>query len=305
MHTSVIIPSRPNEPHLAWVLDGYARQRLAPGHTMEVWIGIDGGTLPSGVLSPENLAVHAQGLPAMGAAAVRNALVGLTDGDTDLLIFGNADCRPDSLMVQAHRDAMAPLPPKSLVLGWAPWERCDPSVLDALIDSMPMIFSYCHMSPHTWYDFRCAYSLNLSLRREDFLGCGGFHEYLRPVYYEDLAFGCRLLGPERKGVWHEPAARVLHRHPLTLEEYLDREELLGLMAPVLARECPEAFARILANRSVEQITRDFRTRMQGDTGIYVTLYRRLREKLSVPLTNLGDGVQREAPSNSYISFTCL
>ena len=67
---------------------------------------------------------------------------------------------------------------------------------------------------------------------------------LRPVYYEDLAFGYRMLGPSRSGVFYEPAARVLHRHPTTLDQYLDREELLGLMAPVLGKVCPEAFAAI-------------------------------------------------------------
>ena len=165
-------------------------------------------------------------------------------------------------------------------------------MLDALIDDMPMIFSYCHMKPHVCYDFRCAYTINLSVRRQDFIDAGGFHEQIRPVYYEDLAFGCRVLGPERKGIWHEPAARVLHRHSLTLDQYLDREELLGLMAPVVAQHCPQAFARLMANRCVETITRDFQAWSKGNKSMYPALYRKVRQACEMSEQTLGQGETR-------------
>jgi hypothetical protein len=184
------------------------------------------------------------------------------------------------------------LPPGSLVLGAAPWERQAPTVLDTLIDATPMIFSYCHAQPHRWYSFRIAYSLNLSVRHSDFVACGGFPDLIRPYYYEDLAFGCRLLGPQRPGLFYEPDARVLHRHPMTFEQYLDREELLGLTAPVLACVCPEAFRILMAGRAAKQIADDFRVKLRGDTSVYRRLYQRLREKLALPAERLGQGPAR-------------
>jgi len=103
---------------------------------------------------------------------------------------------------------------------------------------------------------------------------------------------CRMIGPERKGVWHEPAARVLHRHPLALGPYLDREELLGLMAPVLHRLCPEAFARIMANRDIQDIARDFRARLASDLSVYRQIFRRVVERFAQPSAVLGEGDAR-------------
>jgi len=292
MHTTVIIPCRPGEEsQLAWTLEGFAHQQLTPGHSLEIRVGIDGMEPALGTL-PAACNVQVTQYPRMGAAAIRNALVAQADASTNLLIFCNSDTRPQSDMVQQHADAMIKLPANSLILGAAPWERSsEPSIFDALIDNTPMIFSYCHMKPHTWYPFRIAYSLNLSVRREDFVACGGFHDELRPYYYEDLAFACRMLGPEREGVWHEPAAKVLHRHPLTVDQYLDREELLGLMAPILAKVCPKAFAKLLPGRDVAQIAKDFQSRLAAGKSVQPQIYRRLKECELTPQANLGQGTE--------------
>jgi hypothetical protein len=297
MHTVVIIPYRPYKSHetLAWTLDGYAEQRLVPGHTMEVRVGVDGAEEPLDIAGLERstplITVHKY--PLIGAAAVRNRLVREVPDSTTLLIFGNADARPEPTMVQQHADTMATLPPRSLVLGAAPWERIAPTVFDAMLDQTPMIFSYCRVTPRTWHNFRIAYSLNLSVRYEDFVACGGFHDLIRPYYYEDLAFGCRALGPDRKGLFYEPDARVLHRHPMTFDQYLDREELLGMMAPVLARNCPEAFSVLLAGRSAEEIAADFRRKLAGDFGVYRRMYKGLLDNLEKPAETLGVGETKQ------------
>jgi hypothetical protein len=296
MRTCVIIPYRPQADHsaLAWTLEGFKKQQLSAGHTLDVHVGLDGPTsrtdLPHVGASPWPVTFHE--FPWMGAAAVRQALVKEVGSASDLLIFTNADTRPESDLVQQHVATMAKLPSQSLVLGAAPWERLAPTVLDTLVDTTPMIFSYCHAEPRHWYPFRIAYSLNLSVRYADYVACGGFHDQIRPYYYEDLAFGCRLLGPQRQGLFYEPDARVVHRHPMTFEQYLDREELLGVMAPVLARVCPEAFQVLMAGRAADQIARDFQTKLQGDTTVYRRLYHRLREKLALPAETLGRGQTR-------------
>ena len=262
MRTAVIIPFRPRPGGgettlLRWVMEGYAKQRLAAGHSLTLHIGIDGGADKAGApavvsMDPSGwggpFPVHVTRLPRIGAAGVRNALAAAAEAD--LLIFGNGDARPDEDMVQQHATAMAALPAGGagmMVLGSAPWERPErsttsagPTVFDVLLAETPMVFFYGGLTSGACYDFRHAWTLNLSVRRDDFMAAGGFYDELRPVYFEDLALGYRLLGPARKGVFYHPAARVLHRHPTTLEQYLDREELLGLMAPVLARVDPAA-----------------------------------------------------------------
>jgi len=295
MHTTVIIPYLPRDDHstLCWTLEGFAGQTLVNGHSMDILVGVDGGDGPLEVPLPSFARIAVHHFPHVGAAAVRNALLAKTTAETDLIVFGNADARAEPDMVQRHADSMARLPPRSMVLGAAPWERSDdPSVFDTLIDQAPMIFSYCHMKPHCLYPFRCAYTLNLSVRREDFFSAGGFPEEVRPVFYEDLALGYRVMGPDRDGVLFEPAARVLHRHPLTLDAYLDREELMGIMAPVLARVCPEAFAVLMAHRDVEQIAADFCKRSAADTTVYRQLYGRFRDLEKTSHTTLGVGDER-------------
>jgi hypothetical protein len=293
MHTAVIIPYRPQADHatLVWTLEGFAEQELDSGHTLEILVGIDGHdecvALPVIPASRHIITLHP--LPRMGAAAVRNELARRARITPGLLIFANSDTRPAPDMVRQHACTMTGLPPKSLVLGAAPWQRSHPTVLDTLIDQTPMIFSYCHLKAHQWHSFRAAYSLNLSVRLPDFQGVGGFPEQLRPYYYEDLAFVFRVMGPERAGVYFEPRARVVHRHPLSFAQYLDREEMLGLMAPVLAGACPEVFAALMAGRSVEAIAQDFRRKLDGDKGVYPSLFRHLQEQFAQPDAILGQG----------------
>jgi hypothetical protein len=80
---------------------------------------------------------------------------------------------------------------------------------------------------------------------------------------------------------------------MTFDRYLDREELLGLMAPVLARHRPEAFAVLLNGRQVEHIAEDFRQKLRGDHAVYRSIYRRLQEKFSQPTSTLGEGSPRQ------------
>lgn len=299
MHIAVIIPYCPQGAHetLLWTLEGFAQQELAADQSLEILVGLDGQTepiqLPNLPASPHALAMH--GLPRMGAAAVRNELVRRVQRVPDFLIFANADTRPAPDMVRQHAAKMATLPDKSLVLGTAPWERCNPTVLDTLIDETPMIFSYCHLRADHGYSFRVAYSLNLSVRYADFMAAGGFSEAVRPYYYEDLAFAARVLGTDRLGVFFAPQVRVMHRHPMTLAQYLDREELLGIMAPVLEKVAPETFTALMAGRSSAAIAADFQAKLAGDKSLYPPLFRRLQEQLTQPSSILGQGeVRRHA-----------
>jgi hypothetical protein len=237
------------------------------------------------------ISVFTQSFPRIGAAAVRNHLAREARGD--MLIFGNADARPMPDMVQRHADIMASLPPGSLVVGSAPWESSpQPSVFEVLLHESPMIFTYCDMVPRNWYDFRHAWTVNLAVRRQEFIAAGGFHDELRPVFFEDLAFAYRMIGP-RSGVWYEPEARVTHRHPMTLDEYLDREELLGIMAPVLARVYPEAFQMLFNAPNARVAAAGLEAWLQLDRGLHRYTYQELRQWESTPAAALGEGEARE------------
>jgi len=303
LRIAVIIPyrHRGDDGLLPWILEGYASQRLAPGNAFDVHIGIDGAEPESltQIRPPSGLSVGIHRYPRIGAAAVRNALVREASGDTEILVFGNADARPFPDMVQRHASRLAHLPARSLVLGSAPWEspaNRSPRVFDAMIARTPMIFQYGQLRPHEWTDFRSAWTLNLSARRSDFIESGGFHEELRPVFYEDLAFAHRLMGL-RAGVWYEPETAVQHRHPMTVDGYLDREELLGMMAPVLARVSPGAFSALFKSRHVLQLAAEFRQQVAKESTSLRQVYEELRRAESMPLDALG-----QAQEQSLMAF---
>ena len=283
MRIAVSIPFRGDPGLLEWTLEGYQRQVLSAGDALEVRVGVDGGEVPA----IDGHGAVCRAFPRLGAAAVRNALVKETSPDTELLIFGNSDARPDPDMVRRHAEAIGSTPPGSLVLGAAPWEMpAQPTIWDVLLAETPKVFFYNQLQAGAWYDFRQAWTLNLSVRRADFVACGGFHEELRPVYYEDLALAYRIMGKERKGILYEPRARVLHRHPTTLEQYLDREELLGIMAPVLARQCAGAFGVLHGTRDVEALTLHFRDWVKMDGAMHRWIFERIKEWTTVPAQSL-------------------
>jgi hypothetical protein len=278
MQISVILPFRGNTQILAWALEGYARQQLPPELRAEVLVGADDSPLPPLPANTGTITFLVYSFPRCGAAAVRNRLIERSQGD--ILVFGNADCRPDPLFLQTHAHRLASLPQNSLVLGNSPWEspatRSQPvTVFDDLLSRTPMIFFFDRLVPHQWYDFRHAWTLNLSVRRADAVKAGGFHDLLRPVYFEDLAFAHRLLGPEKNGVFYEPDARVTHRHPATWDQYLDREELLGLMTPVLARVAPEVFSALHNHAPLDRLSADYDVWTRLDASMHQWIYSRM------------------------------
>ncbi len=294
MQVAVLIPFRGDRGLLEWTLEGYRAQLLPAGSSLQVIVGEDGG---EGAVSKDasqgGVPVKHLIFPRLGAAAVRNRLVEQVSGGIELIIFGNSDARPDPDMVAHHIAAMSKLPKGSLVLGSAPWEKpAQPTVFDALLAETPMVFFYEGLAAHQWHDFRHAWTLNLSVRVEDFRASKGFHEELRPVYYEDLAFAHRVMGSQKKHVWYEPGARVLHRHPTSLDQYLDREELLGLMAPVLARVCPEAFVALHGTDDLQRLAKEFEQWLKMDRGMHQWIYRRLADWARMPESLLGSEANR-------------
>jgi hypothetical protein len=298
MRIAVIIPFGGDAELLEWTLEGYQRQVLAPGNSMEVRVGVDGGEAPV----THGSGVVIQAMPRMGAAAVRNALVKAASPEAEVLLFGSADARPESDMVQVHASTLAGTPAGSMVRGASPWEvGASPTVWDLLLAATPMVMFDGQLAAGAWHDFRQASAINMSVRRSDFAACGGFHEQLRPVHFEDQAFAYRLLGTEKKGILYEPRARVVRRHPLTLEEYLDREEMRGIMAPVLARQCTGAFGILHGRRDVEILAHAFRHWVKMDALMHRWIYQRMKDWTSVPAEAL-QGLAPEQRSQTLMGI---
>ena len=294
MKIAVIIPFRGDASTLAWALEGFAVQNLRDDMELEVRLCADGVSLPTlPVPRLPRISFHAISSPRVGASEAKNLL--LKDRPADVVIFANSDTRPEPDMVRIHAETLLKNPPGTMVLGDAPWEKpAHATVFDALLADTPMIFFYNQLMPRQWYDYRQTWTLNLSVRYNDFVRAGGFEKNLRPVYFEDLAFGYRLLGGTRQGICYEPDARVVHRHPTTLEQYLNREELLGLMTPVLAQVAPDVFAALHDGRSVDELAAEYRTWVSMDGASHRWVYRRLRDWAGLPESALGAASSPEA-----------
>jgi hypothetical protein len=286
---SVIIPFRGKAEILRWVLEGFAQQELGT-LTVNVCIGGDGVPVPGEVvpdaatIAPaKRIRFHTRHYEHAGAGIIRNQLI--SEFPAPILIVVNGDTRPEPDMVARHVARLAALPAGSLVLGAAPWETpATPTVWDALLAETPMIFFWRGLA-EGWHDFRHCWTLNLSLRAADFQSVGGFNPDLRPVYYEDLALGYRLMGAE-KHIYYDPAIRVTHRHPTTLDDYLNREELLGMMAVIVCHTEPAMAKTLWGTASTSELVDRFSHWMRMDAASHRWIEKRLRGWTTVPLAEL-------------------
>jgi hypothetical protein len=281
----VAIPFRGDAGILGWTLAGFAQQVVADDVSVEVRVGGDGCAVPALPADTPRVRFVGMRLPRVGSAHAKNLLVASTEGD--LVFLGNGDTRPEPPCLQAHVDRHRQLPAGSIVLGAGPYEQpARPTVWDRLMRDTPTMFFYCQMTPGQWYDYRHCWTLNVSLRMTDFRAAGGFARALFPYGYDDLELGYKVMG-KRAGLYYDDRAVVVHRHPMTLEAYLDREEMLGLVVPCLAGVNPPMFADLLGTADVAQLAREYAawTRMDGPQHRWI--YRRLQEWMDLPAAALG------------------
>ncbi len=174
-----------------------------------------------------------------------------------------------------------------MVLGASPYEAAEsPTIFDMLKEQTPMIFFYNQLLPHHRYDFRHAWNLNVSVRYADLELINFFNPILRPYGFEDLDIAYRLMGTSAN-VYFEPAAQLLHRHPMTFDDYLNREELLGIMSPVLHAANPAAFKHLHGADDLESLAATFRSWTRTDLPSHAWIYRRMQEWNALPATSLG------------------
>lgn len=242
---SVIVPSRGRAGALGRLLACLSQQKLDQCKGFEVIVALDGSPeLPSACLQSEYpFELEVIRLDQVGICGAKNAAVARSRGG--VLLFINDDIEPTPRFIEEH--AIAQGAGHSIVLGDSPWPRYrDQTVFDDLMAHSKMVFFYQHLQSWGQYDFRHAWNLNLSVRRDciDRLE-GPYAELLRPVYYDDVEMAFRLMGKDQRVYFH-PAAKAVHNHRYTPVSYFLREALLGVMAIELNRVNPDCFEAIFA-----------------------------------------------------------
>jgi hypothetical protein len=284
---SVIIPFRGDSSTLLWTLDGFARQQLPDDIRLDVRVGGDGCPPPAYTPPVDNMAIRFSllSLPRSGVGGTKNLL--LEGVYSEVLIFANADTCPGPGFVAAHVWRLLHLPEGFMVLGNAPYEA--PSIVtnfDKLKEWSPMIFFYGTLKPHECYNYRHAWNLNVSVRNSDFRRAGGFSTELRPYGYEDLDLAFKVMG-QKPAVYYDPSALVVHRHPMLLDDYLNREEALGSVAPVLSRVNPKVFELLLGTSDLDKLASDYRVWTSMDIAAHRWTYQRLSDWVNEPRPDFG------------------
>jgi hypothetical protein len=294
MKIAVIIPFRGDPTTLAWVLDGFSQQHLDLDMTLEVRIHGDGMNVPDLPITNTNpnITFAVSTSPHAGVAEAKNVM--LRGKPADILIVSNSDTRPiGKEFVRRHVHRLLSLPEKSMVLGVAPYEiGTNPTVFDVLKEETPMIFFYHGMTAGESYDFRHVWTLNLSVRYADIEALQFFNPVFRPYGFEDLDLGHRLMGAAKQ-VYYDPTCAVIHRHPMSFDQYLQREALLGTMAPVLHAANLPAFEALYGTPDLDALAETFRTWLQLDRPSHTWTYRRMQQWARLPADVLGTGPERD------------
>ena len=242
---SVIVPSRGRTGALGRLLACLSQQELDRCEGFEVVVALDGSSeLPPLCLQSEYpFELEVIRLDQVGICGAKNAAVARSRGG--VLLFINDDIEPAPHFIEEHTIAQEAGHP--IVLGDSPWPRYqDQTIFDDLMAHSKMVFFYHHLRGGRHYDFRHAWNLNLSVRRECVEGLDGpYVELLRPVYYDDVEMAFRLMGREPRVYFH-PAAKAVHNHRYTPVSYFLREALLGVMAIELNQVNPDCFKGIFS-----------------------------------------------------------
>jgi glycosyltransferase involved in cell wall biosynthesis len=225
---SVVIPSRGRSFKLQALLDAIESIAVGTQTPFEVVVVIDG----DGEQSKPSVSYPLQFIwsPHVGAGQARN--LGIEASSGDAILFLNDDVIPSEGLFDAHVQSLND--GHDAVLGNSPWiDVPDPNGFDCMIRYTPAVFHQHGMSDGKKYNFKHAWTLNLSVRRTILDSIPApFAVGLRPIYYEDLEFAYRGLG-QAGSILYNNSACVIHDHRVGVVEYFAREVLLGIMSVVL------------------------------------------------------------------------
>jgi hypothetical protein len=80
---------------------------------------------------------------------------------------------------------------------------------------------------------------------------------------------------------------------MTFDDYLNREELLGVMAAALHDCNRKLFESLFGTQSLEQLAARYRPWIQMDRPMHSWIYQRMQEWIALPAHTLGEGLARD------------
>jgi GT2 family glycosyltransferase len=173
-----------------------------------------------------------------GPAAARNRAVAMAD--SDLLLFVDDDIVATPTLLERHLAAHAEDRGPVGVVGHVAWlPSLEVTPFMEWLDRGTLQFGFASMHSGLQDDATSGfYTCNLSLRRSDFEGVGGFDERFPYPAYEDRELAVRL---KERGfrLDYQPDALAWHSRAVTLDEFCARMVIVGESAMILNRVMPD------------------------------------------------------------------
>ncbi|WP_316015742.1 glycosyltransferase family 2 protein [Roseobacter sp. HKCCA0434] len=209
---SVLTLARGRQDHLRNVILGLAHQiRLPDELVIAAMQDAPFEDLPDAPFPIRQIVVPGEELP---LARARNAVAAEADGD--VLVFLDVDCIPHPALVSDYYAAATP--GSGLSMGevmYLPAGAAAPGWTIAGFDAVAERHSDRQGPPseprRLCRDYRCFWSLNFALHRQDWDRSGGFDEAYSGYGGEDTDFG-RTLDAQGIPIWWIRGARVYHQH---------------------------------------------------------------------------------------------
>jgi len=125
------------------------------------------------------------------------------------------------------------------VLGYTQWDESSGRVSPFLhfVNHDGAQFGYGHLREGEEAPLGCFYTSNLSISRE-LLEEDPFHSAFTDVNWEDVELGYRLYQRGLRLIYH-PAARAHHDHPMTMGQFLERQQRVGAASHTILALHPE------------------------------------------------------------------
>ncbi|MFN8536632.1 MAG: glycosyltransferase [Thermomicrobiales bacterium] len=234
---SVVIPTYNRWDKLRRVLDGYREQSI-PAADFEVLVCDDGSTDET----PDRVRAYAQDTPYTlrhlrqensGPATARNR--GLRAAEAPVVVLTDDDCVPRADFLARH---LASTRRGIATIGYIDWHpEIDVTPFMAFL-SPGYRFNFAQITDPQHATFRCFYTANVSVWRDDVLALDGFDEHFPAAAYEDIELGYRLHKAGIRLVYDELAI-IDHLHEMRLEGMLRSQVINGQSAAYAVQKHPE------------------------------------------------------------------
>lgn len=265
MRISVVIPTFNRVDTLLRTLEALGNQSFAPDD-YEVLVVDDGssdGTGSSVARVQERFPVplHYLYQPNRKQGAARN--LGVRSSSGARIVFLGDDIVPtrDFLLEHERAHERCDGDPRVAVIGYTTWP---PSFRRTrflnYIGEQGWQFGFSLIDDPADVPFNFLYTSNLSLSQSFFFQAGGFDEGFQEYGWEDIELSLRLKAIGMKLVY-APDARAYHFHPVSMQDFAERQRQVGRSAWKLYERHPE-MASFLSIDRIPQYRRRDRLRMR-------------------------------------------